>query len=62
MIEESSAEMVYTLRIRNEPYDAKVFKPGTYTIRIGDGEQWQKTLQGIEAAEQKGQSELKVAL
>jgi len=62
VIEDSSAEMVYTLRIRNGPYDAKVFAPGIYTIRIGDGEKWLKTLKGIKAAEKKGEAELKVEI
>ena len=36
IIDESSSEVLYTLRIRGNTYRPKVFKAGKYTVRIGE--------------------------
>jgi len=36
IIDERSSEVVYTLRIRGNSYRPKVFRPGKYTVRIGE--------------------------
>lgn len=50
VIEESSNEIVYTLRINGTQYRPKVFKQGAYTIRVGDQDaDNMKTLSGIQS-------------
>ncbi len=44
VIEESTGEVVYTLRIRGTSFRPKVFADGTYTVRVDD-----QTLTGIES-------------
>ncbi len=48
VIDESSKESVYTIRIKGNTFQPKVFKPGTYTIVVGEGKTAQ-TLTGIKA-------------
>lgn len=44
VIDESIGEVVYTLRIKGTRFRPKVFRSGTYTVRVGD-----KVLKGIQA-------------
>ncbi len=37
IIDESGNEIVYTLRIRGNRFRPKVFKKGSYTIKVGEG-------------------------
>lgn len=37
VIDESNGEVVYTLRIRGNTFLPKVYKPGNYTLRVGEG-------------------------
>jgi phosphodiesterase/alkaline phosphatase D-like protein len=37
VIDEASKEIVYTLRINGSTFSPKVFKKGSYTIRVGEG-------------------------
>jgi hypothetical protein len=37
VIDEANNEVVYTIRIRGQVFRPKVFRAGTYTIRIGEG-------------------------
>ena len=46
VIDESSGEIVYTLRINGRKFRPKVFKPGKYTVKVGEGKRV-KTLKGI---------------
>ncbi|MBT7171463.1 MAG: hypothetical protein HN909_06805, partial [Phycisphaerales bacterium] len=48
IIDESNKESVYTIRIKGTTFQPKVFKAGTYTIVVGEGET-AKTLTGITA-------------
>ena len=48
VINEGSKEVVYTLRIKGHTFRPKVFKPGKYTVKIGEGKS-QKTLRSVEA-------------
>ena len=50
VIDEAGGEIVYTLRIRGATCRPKVFKKGTYTLKVGEQgtDKW-KTLTGIEA-------------
>jgi phosphodiesterase/alkaline phosphatase D-like protein len=48
VIDEESSEVVYTLRIKGTSFQPKVFKAGTYTVRIGEpGTEKMKTLSGL---------------
>ena len=50
VIDESNGEIVYTLRIRGRSYRPKVFKPGLYTVRVGDQDTGRmKKLSGLRA-------------
>jgi len=46
VIDEASNEVVYTLRVRGNPWRPKVFREGAYTLRIGEGDSV-KTITGI---------------
>ena len=60
VIDESNGEIVYTLRIKGTTYRPKVFKPGSYTLRIGEQDGRMKRFQGVEAAVQEEQRRLQV--
>jgi hypothetical protein len=61
VIDESDGEVVYTLRILGNSFRPKVFHQGTYTVKVGDGNQVQ-TLTGIEplAADQTKSIDVKL--
>ena len=59
VVNESSGEVVYTLRIQGTSYRPKVFQKGTYTIHVGEGSR-RKTLQGIESIGLKKEKKLDV--
>lgn len=62
VIDEATGEIVYTLRIRGDTWRPKVFRKGTYTLRIGEGDSV-KTITGVSAtAEDDDSRTLKVAL
>jgi len=48
IIDETYGDVVYTVRVPSDTYQPKVFRDGTYTIRIIDGESVEE-LTGIEA-------------
>jgi hypothetical protein len=50
VIEESTGELVYALRIQGTSFRPKVFAEGRYTIHIGDQPDRMKKLPNIEAA------------
>jgi len=50
VVDESNGETLYTLRLATPTFRPSVFRDrGTYTVRIGDGEQWLETLTGVQA-------------
>ena len=49
VVEEQSGEVLYTLRVRGTEFRPKVFQPGTYRVRIGNGDAWLKTIEGVTA-------------
>jgi len=59
VVDESTQEIVYTLRIRYYTYQPKVFKEGTYTVRIGEpGTPAMKELNGISSSPDQDQEEI----
>ncbi len=60
VIDEDSGELVYVLRILGSTWRPKVFREGTYTIRIGEGSEVQ-VLQGIPSGPAENDSVLEVA-
>ncbi len=40
IVDESNDEIVYTLRIKGTSFRPKVFRQGSYTVRVGDGKTW----------------------
>jgi len=62
IIDEADNEIVYTLRIKGTTFRPKVFKPGRYTIKLGEpGTAKLKTLKGVEAGEEeKGKVEVEL--
>ncbi len=63
VIDESNNEIVYTLRITGSLYRPKVFKDGSYTIRVGQQETGQvKTISGVRSLPPDKSQTLKIAL
>jgi hypothetical protein len=60
VIDEAGGEIVYTLRIQGQEFRPKVFKPGAYTVKVGDGREKTKELKNIEALDPAKTAELKV--
>jgi len=48
VIDESDNGIVYTLRINGNSFRPKVFKPGSYTVKVGEGDSC-RILKGIES-------------
>jgi hypothetical protein len=61
VVDESSREVVYTLRILGNEFSPKVFRPGAYTLRIGEGPP-RKEHKRVPSSPQKDASILKVDL
>jgi hypothetical protein len=49
VIDESSKQVVYTLRIKGEKFRPKVFAEGTYTVVVGDQKDKVKELKGLKS-------------
>ncbi len=48
VIDESNNEILYTVRARESSYRPKVFKPGRYTVKVGEpGTGQLKTMSGL---------------
>ena len=60
VIEESSNEIVYTLRINGTSYRPKVFKDGTYTIKVDEGDD-RKVLAGVKSLDEGEAGTINVA-
>jgi hypothetical protein len=48
VVDEANGELVYALRIAGTQFRPKVFRPGTYTVQVGEGEH-KATLSGVES-------------
>jgi alkaline phosphatase D len=52
---ESTGEIIYTLRIKGSTYDPRVFQKGTYTVTVSEpDENKQKVISGLKAVSGKG--------
>ena len=61
IINEATGETVYTLRIKGTSFTPKVFKAGTYTLRIGDPDDGRmKVFKGISSRPRTNQATLEV--
>jgi hypothetical protein len=60
IVDEADGEVVYTLRIRGTSLRPKVFRLGTYTVKVGEGPR-QKVLRGVKA-EPDGKATVQVEL
>ena len=62
VIDEENGEIVYTLRIKGKSYRPKVFKSGTYTVKVGEPESGKmKTLRKVQSVGLKDKQTLKVS-
>jgi len=63
VVDESNGEVVYTLRILGKRFAPKVFKPGKYTLRVGElGTPNSKTFKGVESTAKKDAKTINVEL
>ncbi|MCU0871622.1 MAG: hypothetical protein MUE50_04700, partial [Pirellulaceae bacterium] len=60
VVDESNGEIVYTLRIKGHTFRPKVFRTGSYTVRVGDQDQRMQAFPGIQAAPEGESKELPV--
>jgi len=52
VIDESIGEIIYTLRIKGTSFSPKIFKQGTYTVKVGEPYTVKiKTLKGLQPTE-----------
>ncbi len=58
VIYEPTGEIVYTLRIQGSQFQPKVFKDGTYTVKIGEQPDNLKTYSGLVAQEEEKNEEV----
>lgn len=49
VVAEDTGEIVYTVRLAAATCRPPVFREGTYTVRLGDGDTWRATLDGVRA-------------
>ncbi len=59
VIDESDGELVHALRVKGARYRPKVFREGTYTVKVGEGDRV-KVLKGIRSVGVEGAETLKV--
>jgi len=60
IIEEATGDTVYTLRINGNSFRPKVFAKGTYTVKVGEGDNVEK-LSGVKAADASDRRTISVA-
>lgn len=58
--DEATGEMVYCIRIKGASWRPKVFKPGRYTVTVGEGDA-AKTFRGVESVPEGSSKRLRVA-
>jgi hypothetical protein len=61
VVDETSDEIVYTIRIKGATWRPKVFREGAYTIHVGEGDT-RKTLNGVQSVGPDDTSTLEIAL
>jgi hypothetical protein len=61
IIDETTNDIVYTLRINGKTWRPKVFREGTYTIRVGESSNV-KEFHGVMAEPEESTAKLEVAL
>ena len=61
VIDESSGEVVYTLRIKDNEFRPKVFAEGSYTVIVGDQQDKVKKLEGLKSMAAGEMKTIKVA-
>ncbi|MBN1344530.1 MAG: metallophosphoesterase [Phycisphaerae bacterium] len=61
VVDESTGEIVYTIRINGQSFRPKVFKKGAYTIHVGEGPQ-RKILKGVQSVDEADAKSIDVAL
>jgi hypothetical protein len=61
VIDEYNGEVVYTWRINGRGWSPKVFRRGTYTVRVWDGDR-RREFHGVEASLEKDGAVLRVDL
>ncbi len=61
VIDEKNDEIIYTIRIKGNTFRPKVFREGTYTIKVGEGLQ-QKVVRNVESIGLKEKKSIKVEL
>ena len=59
VVEDSSGEVLYTLRIEGSRFRPWVFVRGLYTVHVGEGEK-RKTLRGLPAAARGGREAITI--
>jgi hypothetical protein len=47
VLDEEDRSVVYTLRIQGREYRPPVYADGSYTVRVGDDEEWRVTREGV---------------
>jgi len=63
VVQESTGEIVYTLRIQGSDFQPFVFEPGTYTVRVGEpGTLKQSVIRGLEIVPEGAEKTLSVVL
>ena len=62
VIDESDGQIVYSLRIKGREFRPKVFRKGTYTVKVGDQAGRTKEIKDVEAIGLEEKAELKVEL
>jgi len=60
VVAEENGEIVYTLRIKGHEFRPRVFRTGSYTIRVGDQGQRMKEFPGVRSLPEDEQRELAV--
>ncbi|NQT86514.1 alkaline phosphatase D family protein [bacterium] len=61
IIDKSTQSIVYTIRILGTTFRPRVFKPGAYTVKVGEGAN-AKTLTGVKSLPEGKKETIKVAL
>jgi GDP-D-mannose dehydratase len=63
VIDESNNEIIYTLRINGTSFRPKVFKEGTYTVKVGElGTDKMKTLESVRSLSPDKTKKIRVRL
>ena len=62
VVDETDGETVYALRLGTAPHRPKVFRDGTYTVNVGDGERWLWSQEGIVAGPEDQAETLEITI